>query len=81
MIILTQLPQRLREVFRQEYEAAVEAARAPEGYQSLQAFLQQWSVRAKLYADPAYWEAREAARSGEGPTYTMEEVEAMRRSA
>lgn len=62
--ILRVLPSRYHEQFRAEYAAAVERARAPEGYRDLTDLLRLWRLRARAYSDPGYPDRLAAARAG-----------------
>jgi len=58
--ILRVLPERFREQFLNEYAAAVEAARRPEGYRALHDLLRLWRLTAAAYSEPGF-EARLAS--------------------
>jgi len=51
------LPERFREQFLNEYAAAAEAARRPEGYRALYDLLRLWRLTAAAYSEPGF-EAR-----------------------
>lgn len=55
--ILHVLPERFREQFLDEYAAAAEAARRPEGYRALHDLLRLWRLTAAAYSEPGF-EAR-----------------------
>ena len=66
--ILRVLPDRFREQFLNEYAAAAEAARRPEGYRALHDLLRLWRLTAAAYSESGF-EARlagvrEAALAG-----------------
>lgn len=73
-VILAKLPERVRGVFLEEYQVAVDAAHKPVGYRKLQQMLQTWSVRAMAYSKPDFFDRAEQARAGRGEYFTMEEV-------
>ncbi len=54
------LPERLREPLLNEYAAAAEAARRPEGYRALHDLLRLWRLTAAAYSEPGF-EARLAS--------------------
>ena len=58
--ILRVLPERFREQFLNEYAAAAEAARRPEGYRALHDLLRLWRLSAAAYSEPGF-EARLAS--------------------
>ena len=58
--ILRVLPERFREQFLNEYAAAAEAARRPEGYRALHDLLRLWRLTAAAYSEPGF-EARLAS--------------------
>jgi hypothetical protein len=66
--ILRVLPTRLHEQFLAEYAAAVEGARAVEGYRKLHDLLRLWRLTAIAHADPGFAdrlaETRETVRTG-----------------
>ena len=57
---LRALPERFREQFLNEYVAAAEAARRPEGYRALHDLLRLWRLTAAAYSEPGF-EARLAS--------------------
>ena len=66
--ILRVLPERFREQFLNDYAAAAEAARRPEGYRALHDLLRLWRLTAAASSEPGF-EARlatvrEAALAG-----------------
>jgi hypothetical protein len=77
--ILRVLPERFREQFLNEYAAAAEAARRPEGYRALHDLLRLWRLTAFGYSEPGFearlGSVREAVRAGslEG-TVPIEEI-------
>jgi hypothetical protein len=58
--ILRVLPERFREQFLNEYAAAAETARRPEGYRALHDLLRLWRLSAAAYSEPGF-EARLAS--------------------
>ena len=48
------LPERFREQFLNEYAAAAEAARKPEGYRALHDLLRLWRLTAAAYSEPGF---------------------------
>jgi hypothetical protein len=72
--ILRALPERERETFLVEYRHALDEARDPAGWPDLQRFLRLWAMRAIAVAQPGYYEAREAARTGTGGGMLLEDA-------
>ena len=72
--ILRALPERERETFLAEYRHALDEARDPAGWPDLQRFLRLWAMRAIAVAQPGYYEAREAARTGTGGGMLLEDA-------
>jgi hypothetical protein len=66
--ILRALPERFREQFLNEYAAAADAARRPEGYRALHDLLRLWRLSAAAYSEPGFEgrlaRVRESVRSG-----------------
>jgi hypothetical protein len=62
--ILRALPDQERETFLAGYRRELDTARDPDGWRELRRFLRLWAFRAIAMAQPGYFEAREAARSG-----------------
>lgn len=62
--ILRALPAAERDTFLAGYRRELEAARDPAGWRELRRFLRLWTFRVIAMAQPGYFEAREAARSG-----------------
>jgi hypothetical protein len=52
--ILRVLPERFHEQFLNEYAAAAEAARRPEGYRALHDLLRLWRLSAAAYSEPGF---------------------------
>jgi len=52
--ILRVLPERFREQFLDEYAAAAETARRPEGYRALHDLLRLWRLTAAAYSEPGF---------------------------
>ncbi|MFY9928347.1 MAG: DUF6247 family protein [Streptosporangiaceae bacterium] len=48
------LPEQFREQFLNEYAAAAEAARRPEGYRALHDLLRSWRLTAAAYSEPGF---------------------------
>lgn len=72
--ILRALPEGERETFLAEYRHALDEARDPAGWPDLQRFLRLWAMRAIAVAQPGYYEAREAARTGTGGGMLLEDA-------
>jgi hypothetical protein len=62
--ILRALPDAEQEMFLAGYRQELEVARDPGGWGELRRFLRLWAFRAIAMAQPGYFEARAAARSG-----------------
>ncbi|WP_067828376.1 DUF6247 family protein [Actinomadura kijaniata] len=77
--ILATLPPEWRPVFLTDYQAALDAARDPAGYEALPRTLRRWRVRAAAYAAPDFAEARaEAERPDRSAAVTWEQLAAER---
>ena len=72
--ILGVLPEGERATFLIQYQRAVDAARDPAGWKDLQRFLRLWALRAIAVAQPGYYEAWEAARTGTGGGMLLEDA-------
>ena len=72
--ILRVLPEGEQATFLIQYRRAVDAARDPAGWKELQRFLRLWSLRSIAVAQPGYYEAWEAARTGAGGGMLLEDA-------
>jgi hypothetical protein len=72
--ILRVLPEGERAAFLIQYRRAVDAAHDPAGWKDLQRFLRLWALRAIAVAQPGYYEAWEAARTGMGGGMPLEDA-------
>lgn len=72
--ILWRLPERARDQFLADYEAAVEGARDPAGYRKLQETLQTWVTLAVAYDKPDLGERVADVRGGRGDYVSLDEV-------
>lgn len=79
--ILLVLPEGERATFLAQYQRAVDAARDPAGWKDLRRFLRLWALRAIAVAQPGYYEAWEAARTGTGGGMLLEDAIRQRRAA
>jgi hypothetical protein len=61
-LILRALPDREREEFLRQYEAAVDQARQVAGYKRLQQLLHAWSLRAAVVNQPGFYQRRDEAQ-------------------
>jgi hypothetical protein len=73
-VILRRLPEREREFFLLQYQAAVDEAHQPVGYRRLQQFLHAWSLRAIAVNQPGYYEELEKVSGGTADTVAIEQV-------
>ena len=72
--ILRVLPEGEQATFLIQYRRAVDTARDPAGWKDLQRFLRLWAMRAIAVAQPGYYEAWEAARTGTGGGMLLEDA-------
>jgi len=72
--ILRVLPEGERATFLIQYQRAVDTAREPAGWKDLQRFLRLWALRAIAVAQPGYYEAWEATRTGTGGGMLLEDA-------
>jgi hypothetical protein len=72
--ILRVLPEAERATFLIQYRRAVDAAQDPAGWKDLRRFLRLWALRAIAVAQPGYYEAWEAARTGTGGGMLLEDA-------
>ncbi|MFC4531137.1 DUF6247 family protein [Sphaerisporangium dianthi] len=71
-VILRDLPQREREEFLRQYQAAVDAVREPSGYRELQRLLRHWTLVVVAADQPDYYEELEAVKNGTARTVPIE---------
>jgi hypothetical protein len=72
--ILAVLPEGERATFLIQYRRAADAARDPAGWTDLQRFRRLWALRAIAVAQPGYYGAWEAARTGTGGGMLLEDA-------
>lgn len=72
--ILRVLPESEQATFLIQYQRAVDVAHDPAGWKELQRFLRLWAMRAIAVAQPGYYEAWEAARTGTGGGMLLEDA-------
>ncbi|MGW4642191.1 DUF6247 family protein [Sphaerisporangium sp. NPDC004334] len=71
-VILRDLPQREREEFLRQYQAAVDAAHQPSGYRELQRLLRHWSLAVVATSRSGYYEELGAVKNGTARTVPVE---------
>lgn len=71
-LILQALPVREQETFLTQYRQAMNDALDPAGWKDLRRFLRLWAKRALAVSQPGYYEARDAARQGNGGGIALE---------
>jgi hypothetical protein len=64
VVILRDLPEQEREEFLRQYQAAVDAAHDPAGYEQLRRLLHVWRLAVIATGQPGYYEELAAARAG-----------------
>lgn len=74
VVILRDPPEREREEFLRQYQAAVDAAHDPAGYEQLRHLLHVWSLTVVAVAQPGYYEELAAARAGTTATVPVSDV-------
>ena len=72
--ILRLLPEGEQATFLAQYRRAIDAARDPAGWKGLRRFLRLWALRAIAVAQPGYYQARDAARTGTGGGMLLEDA-------
>lgn len=68
LVILRDLPERERDEFLRQYQAAIDAARDPAGYDELRRLLHVWSLTVVAANQPGYYEEIDSVRDGSSPT-------------
>ena len=79
--ILDRLPEDERESFLEQYQEAVENARAPAGWKQLRRVLRLWRFHADALGAPGYREALDAARGPVSDGMPLEEAVGVYRPA
>jgi hypothetical protein len=72
--ILHALPERERDEFLRQYQAAVDAAHEPAGFRKLQEMLHAWSLVVAASSKPGYYETLEAVQNGTADTVPIQEL-------
>lgn len=73
-MILRDLPEREREEFLRQYQAAVDAAHDPAGYEQLRRLLHVWTLTVVAASQPGYHEELAAVRAGTSATVPVSDV-------
>jgi hypothetical protein len=74
LVIMRDLPERERGEFLRQYQAAVDAARDPAGYEQLRRLLHVWSLTVVATHQPGYYDELAAVRAGTASTVPVSDA-------